>query len=202
MRALECAVGGRRSSVSEHSLTMLRLDGTSSAEREEITARVQNLLLDAGVILPNDRRDALWQPSEWKPGPASRPAVAKLVDWFDAFRDTANNGVDIRSDRDAYHPVENDEPPRCPRCATAVPTIYTDSYGAWLEEWMTAGREPMFTCDQCDWSGPVGDWSGQFSVLVGAPAVTFLNWPPLSSSLITDIRAVLGGRTGVVASHW
>jgi hypothetical protein len=67
---------------------------------------------------------------------------------------------------------------------------------------MTADREPTFTCDQFGWCGLVGDWSGQFSVLIGAPAVTFLNWPPLSPSLITDIRAALGGRTGVVANHW
>jgi hypothetical protein len=92
--------------VSEHSVTVLRFDGTSSAESEEITLGVQNLLLAGGVILPNDRRNALWQPSEWKPGPAARTAVVESIDWFDAFPDTANNGVEICGERDAYHPVE------------------------------------------------------------------------------------------------
>lgn len=54
-------------------------------------------------------------------------------------------------------------------CGTATPTSYTDSYGDWLEEWMIAGPEPLFTCDPCGWSGLVGDRNGQFSVLVGAP---------------------------------
>jgi hypothetical protein len=67
---------------------------------------------------------------------------------------------------------------------------------------MSAGREPTFTCDQCGWSALVGDWSGQFSVLIGAPAITFFNWPPLSPSLTADLRNAFGGRTGVVASRW
>ncbi|KAB1941391.1 hypothetical protein F8271_14405 [Micromonospora sp. ALFpr18c] len=187
--------------MSEHSVTVVRLDDTSSAAREEIVLGVQGLLLARGVIVPNDCRDALWQPSEWKPGPAARTAVVEPVDWFDSFLDTANNGVDIRGERDVYHPVENDEAPRCAKCAAAAPASYTDS-ADWLEAWMTAGHEPGFTCDQCGWSGPVGDWSGQFGVLIGAPAVTFLNWPPCSPALITDIRGLLGGRTGIVVSHW
>ncbi|MFG3423733.1 hypothetical protein [Micromonospora sp. NPDC048063] len=188
--------------MSEHSVTVVRLDSVLSAECEEIVVGVQELLLARGVIRLNDRRDALWQPSEWKPGPAARIAAVEPVDWFDAFLDTANNGVDIPDERHAYHPVENDEAPRCPRCAAGAPTTYTHCYGDWLEEWMTAGREPLFTCDRCGWSGLVGDWTGQFSVLIGAPAVTFHNWPPLSPAFTTDIRAALGGRTGIVASHW
>jgi hypothetical protein len=64
------------------------------------------------------------------------------------------------------------------------------------------GREPSFTCTTCGWHGLIGDWTGQFSVLIGSPAVTFFNWPPLTASLIADLRAALSGRTGVVASHW
>ncbi|AXH91519.1 hypothetical protein AB0N38_34040 [Micromonospora aurantiaca] len=188
--------------MSEHSLTVVRLDSASSAEREEAIAGVRDLLLARGVILHSDRRDALWQPSEWKPGPGARSAMVELVDWFDGFLDTANNGVDICGDRDAYHPVENDEPPRCPHCSAGAPMAYTESYGDWLHEWLTAGREPVFGCDQCGWSGLVGDWGGQFGVLIGAPAVTFYNWPPLSPAFTADIRGALGGRTGVVASHW
>jgi hypothetical protein len=136
------------------------------------------------------------------PGPTAATALVQPVDWLDAFLATANNGVDIRSDRDVYHPWENDEPPRCARCDAAAPQAYADSYGDWLEAWMSDAREPMFTCDVCGWRGLVGDWNGQFSVLIGGPAVRFLNWPPLSPTLIADIRASLGGRTGVVASHW
>ena len=144
--------------MSEHSVTVLRLDSTSLAEIGKITVRLQDLLLSRGVILPNDRPDALWQPSNWKPGLAARQAVVDSVAWFDAFLRTANNGIDIRSDRDVYHPVENDEVPRCPRCEGAAPGIYTDSYGDWLEEWMTAGHEPTFMCGRCGWNGLVGDW--------------------------------------------
>jgi hypothetical protein len=195
-------MAGGEPAVSEHSVTVLRLDGVSAAEGQELTDGVRELLLTSGVIAVNDRRDPLWQRSEWMPGPAAYTALAESVDWFYAFLATANNGVDIRNDRDVYHPVENDEPPRCPGCGAVAPQRYVDSYRDWLEQWMSDAREPRFTCDVCGWHGLVGDWSGQFSVLIGGPAVRFLNWPPLSSRLIADIRASLGGRTGVVASHW
>ncbi|RZT76987.1 hypothetical protein EV382_0119 [Micromonospora violae] len=188
--------------MSEHSVTVVRLDRTSPTEREKIVLGVQDLLLAQQVIAPNDRRDASWQPSSWKAGPAARTAVAEPVDWFDAFLDTANNGVDIDGERHVHHPVENDEAPRCPECAAEAPTVYTDTYGDWLEQWWTAGDEPLFTCDQCGWTGPIGDWCSEFSVLIGAPAVTFFNWPPLSPTLITAIRETLGGGTGSVVSHW
>ncbi|WFE55328.1 hypothetical protein [Micromonospora sp. WMMD1155] len=55
---------------------------------------------------------------------------------------------------------------------------------------------------RCNWSGLVGEWGGQLSILIGAPAVTFYNWPSFSPAFTADIRGALGGRTGVVASHW
>lgn len=188
--------------MSEHSTTVLRLDAVTTAEASELVVGLRDLLLGQGVIASNDRRDPLWQPSEWMPGPAVRAALVEPVDWFDAFLATANNGVDICADRDIYHPVENDELPRCLRCAAAAPEAYTDTYGDWLEAWMSDAREPTFTCDECGWHGLVGDWDGQYSGLVGGPAVQFLTWPPLSPTLIANIRAVLGGRTGIVISHW
>lgn len=182
-------------------MTVVRLNETSAAEREQIAAAVQDLLVTRGVIVPNDRRDPLWQPSVWKPGPQAR-MVADHTDWFDAFLQTANNGVDISVDRDAYHPVENEEVPRCPRCDAKAPADYGESYAEWLEAWMTDGQEPSFVCGSCQQSALVGDWNGQFSALIGAPAVTFFNWPPISQRHIVDLRGALGGRTGIVSSRW
>ncbi|WP_433076969.1 hypothetical protein ACQP1P_33305 [Dactylosporangium sp. CA-052675] len=187
--------------MSEHSMTVVRLDDVPVADREQIAAAVQDLLVTRGVIIPNDRRDPLWQPSVWMPGPQSR-TIVDHTDWFDAFLHTANNGVDISVERDAYHPVENDEVPRCLRCDAKAPADYTDSYAEWLEAWMSHGQEPSFVCGSCQRSAPVGDWNGRFSVLIGAPAVTFLNWPPISQRHIAELRGALGGRTGIVFSHW
>jgi hypothetical protein len=173
----------------------------ASAAGDEAAGKARDLLLTSEAIQLNDRRDDLWAPSVWRPGPGAH-RVIQTVSWFVPFMDTANNGVDIYSDRYVYHPVENDEEPRCPQCESLPPSAYTDSYGDWLESWMVQGHEPSFTCEACGWAGPIGDWDGQFSALVGAPAVTFFNWPPLSQAWIAQVRAVLGGRTGVVLSHW
>jgi hypothetical protein len=62
--------------------------------------------------------------------------------------------------------------------------------------------EPSFTCEVCGSTGLVGDWIGESCVLVGGPAVTFFNWPPRRASFVMDMRAALGGRTGIVHSAW
>ena len=152
-------------------MTVVRLVSASPAQREEIAIAVRDLLLAREVVVPSDRRDSLWQPNEWKPGPAARVSVEGSTGSTHSSPrpTTVSTSAAIAN---VYHPVENDEAPRCPHCAAAAPADYADSYGDWLEEWMAAGREPTFACDKCGWSGLVGDWTGQFSVLIGAPAVT------------------------------
>lgn len=181
-------------------MTVLRLDVPDPDEVAAIAASVRDLLITRKVIAANDRRDELWQPSMWMPGPRAHALVDE--DETDEFLDLANNGVDIQQELDVHHPNENDEAPTCPRCGAGAPPAYTATYGVWLDTWVTRGAEPSFTCAGCGWSGPAGDWTGEYAVLVGAPAVTFHNWPPLIPSLVTAMRVILGGRTGVVRSHW
>jgi hypothetical protein len=180
---------------------VLRLDPPGADEAAAIAGSVRDLLITRKVIGANDRRDELWQPSAWMPGPRAH-AFVDPGDGADFFLDLANNGVDIRQEPEVHHPGENDEEPTCPHCAAGAPLHYAATYDEWLETWATKGREPSFTCDRCGWTGLAGDWAGEFSPLVGAPAVTFHNWPPLLPSIVTAIRVILGGRTGVVHSHW
>jgi hypothetical protein len=64
-------------------LTVVWLDDLSAADRGQIAAVVENLLVTGGVIGPNDRPDRLWQPSARKPGTRVRTAIDD-TDWFDA----------------------------------------------------------------------------------------------------------------------
>jgi len=187
--------------VSEHSVSLVRLDVVPDSVSVAIADAVRGWLLERGIIAANDRVDPLWHPSAWKPGPGARSAVAD-DSWFAAFLGTANNGVDIAARRDCYHPVENDELPVCRRCSAPAPRAYRDSYGEWLGRWLDEGAEPAFTCDGCEWMALAGDWAGEFSVMVGVPAISFLNWPDLDARFIADARVRLGGRTAVVRSHW
>jgi hypothetical protein len=186
--------------VSEHSISLVRLDVVPASETVTIADATRDWLLERGIIAANDRVDPLWQPSAWKPGPRAREVAD--ASWFDAFLGTANNGVDIATQLDFYHPVENNEPPACRRCSASAPPTYRENYGEWVGIWLDEGTEPAFTCSGCGWTAPAGDWAGKFSVAVGAPAIRFLNWPELDARFITDARAKLGGRTAVVRSHW
>lgn len=186
--------------MSEHSMSLVRLDLVPAPVTVAIADAIRAWLLERGIIAVNDRIDPLWQPSTWKPGPRAREVAD--VPWFEAFLDTANNGVDVVLQRDCYHPVENDELPACRRCSAPAPLTYQGNYSEWVGTWFGEGTEPVFTCDGCGWTAPVGDWAGECSVAVGVPAVRFLNWPELDSRFIADVRARLGGRTTVIRSHW
>ena len=80
------------------------------------------------------------------------------------------------------------------------PEEYEDTYGEWVRAWMDEAIEPVFTC-LCGWSGPVGDWTGEYSIAIGTPAVTFHNWPELTQPFLTELRGMLGGRTMIVRAH-
>jgi len=138
----------------------------------------------------------LKQPSAWRIGKAWRDVVVTEA-FLERFEGTWNNGVDISTLRAAYHGVENDEPPSCGQCGRPMPeAVYYDYFKPWF-----AGEEPTVKCPTCGWTRPAGDWKGEFSFLVGAPAVTFNNWPELRPTFVDELRSVLGGRTGIVRAH-
>lgn len=157
--------------VSENRISLVRLDVPAAPLAEAIADAVRDWLLERGIVAANDRADPLWQPSAWKPGPRAREVAD--ASWFGAFLGTANNGVDIATQRDCYHPVGNDEPPACRRCLVPAPPAYEEDYGEWVGIWLDDGTEPTFTCGYCGWTAPAGDWAGEFSVAVRAPAIRF-----------------------------
>jgi hypothetical protein len=114
------------------------------------------------------------------------------------WRSLTNNGVDVEVERLVHHPYENYEPPTCAKCATAFDE---QAHHAGIDPWL-AGHEPTLTCRACGWSALAGDWPATWSVAVGAPAVVFHNWPPLTSSFVAELRGVMGGRTRIVRSHY
>jgi hypothetical protein len=66
-----------------------------------------------------------------------------------------------------------------------------------FDVWLVT-TEPALTCRECGWTALVGDWPAPWPFVVGAPAVLFQNWPPLDPQFLSEMRALLGGRTRVV----
>jgi hypothetical protein len=186
--------------MSEFSFTVVRLDALSDRQIQHIAATITTRLLQLRVITLNGRFNELWQPSAWMVGPEFSSVVVD-VPWTDSVHATANSGVDIATAREAYHPVGNDEEPRCRACRAPAPAIYTETYGEWVQAWLDDSAEPVFTCGACGWAAPIGDWEGEFSLAVGAPAITFHNWPDLTPDFLSELRQLLGGRTAVVRTH-
>ncbi len=180
--------------MSESSQTVVRLDTDLAVA--QVANRVLAFLLDRRIVVRNERRQALWHPSEWAHGPAWRSVVApdESPDWTRL----ANNGVDVIVERALHHPTENYEPPWCDRCRTVFDEI---EHHAAAEGWIL-GEEPTLTCHGCGWSALAGDWPAEWALAVGAPAVEFHNWPPLTERFVSDLRDVVGGRTQFVRAHY
>jgi hypothetical protein len=185
--------------MSEFSLTVVRLDVLSDRQIQHTAATITTKLLELRVIALNSRFNEVWQPSPWMVGPEFGSVVVD-VPWADSVQATANSGVDIAATREAYHPMSNDEEPRCQVCRAQAPAAYTTTAEEWLQAWLDDSAEPVFSC-ACGWEAPIGDWEGEFSVAIGAPAVTFHNWPDLTPEFLSELRRLLGGRTGIVRAH-
>lgn len=181
--------------MSEHSETVVRLDPLDPNSVDDLVTGLLRELVDDGILIGNTRRDELWSPSEWLAGPCWQLAT----DERDAsWRGLANNGVGVSHSVEVHHPVENLEPPCCPVCGT---TLDGGRYDELLEVWLGDG-EPSVGCSVCGTHALLGDWPAPWGYAVGAPAVCFNNWPPLSRAFIDRLRASLAGRTFVVRAHF
>lgn len=176
-------------------VTVVRLD-TPEAEVAGLGRELTQWLLEKGVVQANSKRDELWQPSQWMPGPRWRDVVEEGP-WNEHFMTTANNGVDVELKRQVYHPVESYEPPACRRCGAV---LAEDVHHGTIEPWL-AGDEPIVVCPNCGWSAPIGDWPAEFGFAIGAPAIVFNNWPMFKVGFLGELRLLLGGRTFVVRTH-
>ena len=176
-------------------VTVVRLD-SPEGEVVELAQTVARWLLKEGSVQPNSRRDELWQPSEWMPGPRWRDVVDEGP-WNEDILETANNGVDVEVKRQVHHPTENYEPPACRRCGAVLSEeLHHETIDPWL-----AGNEPTVVCPRCGWSAPIGDWPAKFGFAIGTPAIVFNNWPVLKEDFLAELRRLLGGRTFVVRTH-
>jgi hypothetical protein len=179
--------------VSESSVTVVDLDPSDDADGR--VAELTSWLVAIGVAAANDDIDPLWSPSSLRPGPAWRTVVDHPDD---ALEGLANNGIDVRAGRDIHWPDENLEPPVCPHCQAPMDL---DAYVALAERWLDEG-EPTITCAACGLAQLLGDYLAPWGYAVGAPAVCFNNWPPLSETFLEEVRRRVGGRTFVVRAHW
>jgi hypothetical protein len=194
--------------MSESDAKVVDLDGTP-AQATLLAERLADWLLDEGIVEPNPQRDALWQPSEWVPGPHWRKAVAEPRDaeprdrghsWHDRTSGVgfANRGVDLITERRVHDPGGNFESPPCPICRT--PADF-DRYVELIEVWLD-GPEPRLLCSRCRSECLIGDWRWRFGFAVGNFAVRFNNWPILDDAFVEEIARHLSSRWTLILGHY
>lgn len=178
--------------MSEHAITVVELS-LSAAEAAQRAHLARQWLLNTGVIVGNPKPDELWNPCEFLAG----PQVQGIACETDVDRRLWNTGVEVLCERQLHHPIENYEPPGCPRCATP---LAEDVHTALIETWIEQG-EPSTSCGACSHAALLGDWPGQWTYYVAELAVRFNNWPPLTDAFIADLGTHLGPRWRVVYEH-
>jgi hypothetical protein len=179
--------------VSESAEIIVEISLTAS-EARACAPGVTAWLLDREVMIRNESRDTLDQPSEFLAGPRYEEAAP---DEYKQVANSANSGVDVVVKRELYHPVENYELPRCPHCGVEIDyTYHHDLVEPWLQE-----AEPTATCVACGRTALLGDWDGRGAYHVGELAVVFHNWPPLKESFAEELGERLGPRWRKVFEH-
>lgn len=180
--------------MSDHAITIVEIS-VSGPEVRARAADVQEWLLGIGLIKPNGNIDPLWRPSLFSPGPSAPTATPGHEREFDV--PPSESGVDIVTERQIHHPIQNYEPPVCPSCGE---TIDPDDHHALIDGWL-AGDEPTFRCASCGTDSLIGDWPGEWTFHVGELAVRFNNWPPIADTFLAEIGRRLGSRWRVVYKH-
>jgi hypothetical protein len=176
--------------VSDSAQVLVRIDPLAPSEREAVVSGISAWLLSSGVIAEFDRSDprrTQFAETEWSPGP-NWPSVVEYEPTV-VFETLLLNGVDICAEVSVQTAFGNSEDWHCSICGAVLSA--DDLIGRWAETQV----EPVAGCGICGWSAPLGDWPVQFPIaLVGAPAITFHNWQPLSRSFRDELTARLGGR--------
>jgi hypothetical protein len=185
--------------MSQSAITVVEIS-VSAAEAPPRAAEVTRWLLETGVMELNTERDDLRQPSRYRAGPGVLTAAPDFDEWS---RHHLNNGIDVMTGRDVYHPYENTEPPDCPSCGA---TLDEDLHTSLIEPWLL-GPEPSVRCAACQREAPLGDWVGhgnewgQWAFQVGELAVCFNNWSALTQTFRTALGQRMGPRWRVVSAH-
>src|SRR3954454_2053122 len=100
--------------MSENAITLVELDVTRE-DAENRAHEIADWLLAKGIVAPNPT-PGLTQPSAFLPGSRAATAAPDAAQFLGLW----NNGVDLVTERELHHPVENYEPPPCPACGTTL----------------------------------------------------------------------------------
>jgi hypothetical protein len=89
----------------------------TEAEASALAASVVNWLATAGIIAGDQADCALGTGPGYPPGPHYAAAVTRPEDMLASLR---TNGVEVRTTRTVFHPVQGEMGPvACPRCGKA-----------------------------------------------------------------------------------
>jgi hypothetical protein len=174
----------------------------SQAEAGPLAAAVVCWLIDSGVIAGEQAGCVLGAAAGYPPGPGYAAAV---TDPDELLAGLKVNGVEVSARRSVFFPGQGEiGPVSCPHCGHNVelqesadqsPTAHWKLFSDALSNWM-AGQPGAVTCPDCRQAAGLNDWywGVDWPVAVGFLGFTFWNWPPLSSSFITQVQERLGHR--------
>lgn len=166
-----------------HREVVVRID--TEGDPADIARRLARGLVEFRIVVDLPRHDLTYGP-----GPAAATAIERGTPWVDH----GDTEVSISTERTMYNAFGQAARPNCDRCGTQADRLAVQTA---CDAWFVA-TEPDLTCQACGWTALVGDWPAPWPFAVGAPAVVFENWPPLDPQFLSEVRALIGGRTRVV----
>lgn len=158
----------------------------------ELGRKTIDWLKKEGVIA-GDLTDCVLGGRGYRPGENFKKAIAS---GDSGFLELKINGVEMVAERRVFDSGENGlEEIRCPVCGgNNINSDWGDIIGAWQ-----SGHDDKLRCEQCATESSITDYAFVPTWAFGDCALTFWNWPPLSSAFFNELKAFL--KTGIKVVH-
>lgn len=174
--------------MSDNAQIIISLDPRTEEDRAQSATRLADWLLGQGVIGPYTGEPDDPSRTDWAAGPSwgsvveGNPTGAPI--WI-------YSGVDLTGTAEVVSAFAASDPWACHSCGAEVGW---DAVSDLIDQWADTKIEPITTCGTCGSSGLLGDMAGENpQALVGAPTITFHNWPPLLPEFRDEVTTRIGG---------
>jgi hypothetical protein len=185
------------------------VDADATADEAAVLARrVVEDLIRRGIIVA-ERTDSVLGSDDgtgYPPGPNAEDAVEPHVHddrcrdlpHLD-FRQLWTNGLGVRVGRRVFYSMTGEQALVCRHCGSCIDLdTFPPALDEALNEWTAEMGTGQFACPRCKVSDPIAVWTWDPPWAFSCLGFTFWNWPPLSTSFVRDVSALLGHRAVVV----
>lgn len=189
--------------MSDHHISLID-PHINASDAERAAQAILRYLIDNNIVEATPSDCVLSEHRGYRPGPnyitatdiSSRETDASNCNYGDFIR-MHTNGLEICTHSCvAYDPQAANSLVSCPHCQQ--PSSQDENWRSAVSAWLDEKGQNRLNCTHCGQASPITSWDNHGEFALGHLALTFWNWPPLSSEFVTRISAIAGNPLLVV----